>query len=722
MAAKKFLALEGLEKYNTNWHNRLASMTISDAEIDNLCSDTFGNIEAGTGNFQIDQTETWSNLPIQNNKIKTSETIYLAFGNSFIYEPAGDGIKRISIVNSRGNVNPKKFRLELIDGGEFPIEWASNIRWKNNAVPEFIPYKTDILMFETSDNGETWVGEVTQTTSMTPFWKFSVYMVDDAEEAKYWFNINEEYTYVGNILVIPINKEAIEYVDWGDGTIDQAPFSSYQTYTTIEYDRDETWYWYHSDEDDLNTEAYDGRFLYHEYDPDSPDMYHVEIRSTKFNTGYFLSSNSYPTNDIVMRRFIDSLIRVHNPLPQIKGLLEYQYEEMIERDNTLENIFQNYTQLQIVPNKLLMHNPTYPVGKDSLLGTMIRTVPDHIFDNDIITSFANTFKGNNNIEYIPEDLFDKHPTVTDFSSCFYNCRSLKSIPAKLFEKNTAATTFVNCFYNCVELKSIPAGLFDKNTAATDFSMCFYNCTSIRSIPAELFDKNTSATDFGGCFWKCEALKAIPAGLFDNNALVDDFGSCFSDCLSLKAIPAGLFDKNTAVTTFTSCFYYCKALTSIPSELFDKNTAVTNFGSCFYGCSSLESIPSGLFDKNTAATSFASCFYGCSSLESIPSGLFDKNTAATSFSNCFNGCISLLSIPSNLFIYNTVVTSFWYTFYNCTALNDFSLHIRSASATDVSRFVTKKDDTNRILYVPSGSTTLASFNSVASDLGLVIMTE
>ena len=692
--------------------------------------------------FEEESTKVWQELPIQDNACNTADTIYLAFGNNFKYEPSGSGTKQISIVNSNKEINSTRFRLEIIDGGDFLIEWADNISWKNNSEPQFQQYHTDVLMFETHDEGKTWIGEVTQSTAMTPYWKFK--LMPKNFDAGDWYD-PEEAIY----MIIPIDAAAIEYVDWGDGTIEEAPFSS----------------------DSLNEYG----FLKHGY-YNSAQMFGVTIKSTKFNTGYILTEEDMTGS---MEDFRRSLIEIVNPLPAIKGAYCYnnQTDDTEQTDNTLCNVLYGYKNLVSLPDYFFKNN-LYPIGGKCFYScSSLKSIPFNSFVYDTNTiNFSQCFYGCTSLQAIPSGLFDNCTAAENFTNCFYNCHGITSIPSGLFANCTAAENFTNCFYNCTSLVSVPSGLFANCTAAENFTDCFYNCTSLVSVPSGLFANCTAVTNFTSCFERCTALTSIPSGLFDNctaakdftkcfcyctsltsipsglfddctaattfancfsqcslltivpsglfdkNTAVTNFGYCFNLCSSLASIPSGLFDKCTAVTTFQNCFSQCSSITSIPSGLFDKCTAVTSFYSCFSSCTSLASIPTGLFDKNTVAINLDYCFSNCTSLASIPTGLFDKNTAVTSFYYCFNNCSSITSIPENLFKYNTAVKKFDYCFRNCTNLGSFTVHIGSSSVTSCSSFVTSKSGTTRTIYVPSGSTTQTRFKSVASGLGLSIVGE
>ena len=174
------------------------------------------------------------------------------------------------------------------------------------------------------------------------------------------------------------------------------------------------------------------------------------------------------------------------------------------------------------------------------------------------------------------------------------------------------------------------------------------------------------------------------------------------------------------------FYMCVNLTSIVSSLFDNCTNITNFSKVFGQCAKLKSIPSNLFNKCINANDFSSCFSSCESIKTIPAHLFDFCVNATTFGESLNGCFysckSLITIPQDLFKYNIKVTSFQYCFSGCSKLQDFTLRIGSPIVTNVKNFISSKDGAVRIIYVPSGSTTETTFNSIASSSGLTIIGE
>ncbi len=217
------------------------------------------------------------------------------------------------------------------------------------------------------------------------------------------------------------------------------------------------------------------------------------------------------------------------------------------------------------------------------------------------------------------------------------------------------------------------------------------------------------------FFYCNQLESIPSNLFVNNPNIVNFYNCFSDC-NLNEIPEELFSNNTMATNFENCF----------KSSYHSSNVITNDNS-----QQITSIPENLFKYNTAATNFAGCFTRCP-LTSIPENLFKYNTAATNFTHCFSWITSsVCTVPENLFKYNTAATTFAYCFYEtwtqlsyqyASTSGNFTLHIGSSVVANCDSFVTKNTSKTRTVYVPSGSTTQATFNNAASNLGLTIIGE
>ena len=196
--------------------------------------------------------------------------------------------------------------------------------------------------------------------------------------------------------------------------------------------------------------------------------------------------------------------------------------------------------------------------------------------------------------------------------------------------------------------------------------------------------------------------------------IDSLGSSSSGTLiHLQAFRDTLVECGS-LPVFKGIAYKINSTTSI-------NFMPASVLNLFNSCHKLASISEGVFHNNDITT-FSSCFNNCSSLTSIPSTLFNNNPNATSFYYCFSACSGLTSIPSELFNNNPNVTNFGYCFSYCSNITDFTLRINSSVVSSASIFVTIKSGTTRTIYVPSGSTTETTFNSVASGLGLTIIGE
>ncbi len=100
----------------------------------------------------------------------------------------------------------------------------------------------------------------------------------------------------------------------------------------------------------------------------------------------------------------------------------------------------------------------------------------------------------------------------------------------------------------------------------------------------------------------------------------------------------------------------------------------------------------------------------------------KERVYNSLAGLFFECVNLTSIPEDLFVENDHITNFYGCLAGCSSLNDFTIHITSPDVTNADNFVWAKDNVERIVYVPRGSTTEATFNSVASNLGLTVIGE
>ena len=729
MSNEKYLDYAGLQHYHEKLLLELGSMEIADDEIDMTMFEIFHTPEVAPA-----QPETWT--------VSSNGTLNLSSSTAYVYEPEGAGRKSISLA---GNTDEQIFWLKLVDGGNFFIDWDSSIEWASGSEPELTAFYEDIFLFY-KENGK-WIGMIVASESITPYWKLTI-------------NIPAEYLNPPYALPIPINKEAIEYIDWGDGTIESAPFP--------------------------NLYSIDESFVQHEYQELGRD-YQIILKSSLFQNGYLVSADAEVAN--MEYNFTPYVKSIDSPLPHIKGTYQYGYS-LSERlnDGILTKAFHSYSSLESIPEKLFYNNASYPVGE---------------------YCFYECYS----LETIPSKLFAKSTSTTDFSYCFYGCESLKDFKLIIGSPSvTSFSGFVPDASNVTRILCVPPNSTTYDAAASEANAS--NGITVSTVETDCLDVfeytvQTDLSEFSDPSWDDDysplvaavpiepvqnatasltidwgdgnAVELQPSSVVEANLIhtyatagtyqITVLSSNWSDykfmavnyvessdpstsdpviqtfrdklvsldspmpplantdliywfqyCQHLTTINSHLFYNLPNVTSAKGCFARCESLASIPEGLFAKNTAITSFSECFRNCFGIQTIPEGLFANNAAATDFSNCFSWCDLVPSIPEGLFANNAAATNFSGCFGRCHEIQTIPENLFANNTAATTFYNCFYNCNKLGGFTIHIGSSLVTNASDFVSAKSGTTRIIYVPSSSTTQTTFNGQATSLKLTIRGE
>ena len=115
------------------------------------------------------------------------------------------------------------------------------------------------------------------------------------------------------------------------------------------------------------------------------------------------------------------------------------------------------------------------------------------------------------------------------------------------------------------------------------------------------------------------------------------------------------------------------------------------------------------------------FFECSNLTSIPENLYINNPNVASLSHAFAGCTSLTTIPQRLLAYPTEVSNlnnfmslYWAS--GTMSLGSFNIDILSPNVSDAAGFTDAKNNVERIINLPSNSTTATTFNEMASNYG------
>ena len=202
-----------------------------------------------------------------------------------------------------------------------------------------------------------------------------------------------------------------------------------------------------------------------------------------------------------------------------------------------------------------------------------------------VESFSGTFSLNN-INSIPDGLFDNTPNVRSYEYIFDNAQggnnTFSTVPSGLFNGSNGPVRMQGMFRENVNLTSIPGDLFANIDAIqggySGIRNCFLQC-SLSSLPEYLFSYSTGTVDMEKTFLG-NNFTSLPDN-FLNNALCEfvSFESAFDDC-DLTTIPAGFFDAHPNVTNFSRTFN-SNSLTSAPANLFDTQTIATNYEQCFH---------------------------------------------------------------------------------------------------------------------------------------------
>ena len=167
---------------------------------------------------------------------------------------------------------------------------------------------------------------------------------------------------------------------------------------------------------------------------------------------------------------------------------------------------------------------------------------------------------------IPEWLFSKKVTSRVMSKFWYS-NNINSIPERLFENNINVINFEYAFYRCVGITNIPRNLFKNNTKVTNFRFMFYT-SGITEIPEDLFKNNINAEDFSEMFFDCPRITNIPENLFENCINAKNFKSTFGACTGITSIPENLFKNNVNILDFSYTFSGCTGITSIPNNIIE----------------------------------------------------------------------------------------------------------------------------------------------------------
>lgn len=326
MSNENYLDSSGLQYYHEKLQLELDSMKISDDEITSLMFKTFHDPQ-----FAPSQPENWT--------ISSNGTLNLSSSTAYIYEPEGAGRKNISI---SGSTTDSMFWLELIDGGNFIIDWDSSIEWESGTEPELNAFHKNVFLFYKKD--EKWIGILISDEHITPYWKFTVKAERktdgefyDPYNSNVWGNPST-YADYGHGAIIPFRHfPGGATINWGDGTI--------STVSLTDLSQDGSF-------DDSTTYGYNEYFPQHEYSNDG--IYQIKIEYNDFENTciYNWLAGDWDYN---FDWYISNVISIDSPLPQLKGCW-YDTSTSFHLGNVSSDTFEYYTSLTSIPDKMYDNN------------------------------------------------------------------------------------------------------------------------------------------------------------------------------------------------------------------------------------------------------------------------------------------------------------------------------------------------------------------------------
>lgn len=94
------------------------------------------------------------------------------------------------------------------------------------------------------------------------------------------------------------------------------------------------------------------------------------------------------------------------------------------------------------------------------MNVKFQEIPEWLFSKKVTSRVMSKFWYSNNINSIPERLFENNINVTDFNGSFWECKKITNIPENLFKNNINVINFGNLFYLCTGITNIPNNIIE----------------------------------------------------------------------------------------------------------------------------------------------------------------------------------------------------------------------------------------------------------------------
>ncbi|MDR1674928.1 MAG: leucine-rich repeat domain-containing protein [Tannerella sp.] len=194
--------------------------------------------------------------------------------------------------------------------------------------------------------------------------------------------------------------------------------------------------------------------------------------------------------------------------------------------------------------------------------------PKYLFEK--MTSLAYAFMGCTSLSAVFESM--DAPLLEDVSGFCWSCSSLEYIPDRLFSKCPSLKVINGAFQYCTSLIHVSVNLFTENTELTNASLVFAHCTNLRN--GVTFYYNRKIQYFNRLYLNCTSLEIVPDYCFVN-AVATAFEAVFAGCASLTSLPEHILAGAGNASSFWQ-FAERSGVQSLPAGLFADCPNAVNF--------------------------------------------------------------------------------------------------------------------------------------------------
>lgn len=292
----------------------------------------------------------------------------------------------------------------------------------------------------------------------------------------------------------------------------------------------------------------------------------------------------------------------------------------------------------------MKHASVVSKGSKFANSSKLEVIPRCIGEMTLTTAYM--MFARSKITEVPDWIFE-HSKLENIDQCFTQCKNLIRIGSKVFQGWNSAGKEVGIqriFYGSDNLEEIPEGLFNPFTNVRSLMETFAYCRKLRTIPATLFDKMTRLKTLQHTFSQTN-IQTIPNGLFDKLINLTDVAATFSYS-KVNTIPENLFKYNTSLREVTGLFTNCP-ITTVPPNLFKYCLSTLVYAANLFKNTNITSLPNTLLQNARSLENISSIVYE-TKIASIPTDFLNGCSSIRKVESAFAMCVNLTTVDENLF--------------------------------------------------------------------------